>query len=142
MSMVFKSETSAVDIGSVEPPVQPIVEIKHRGRPLGSKNLTSDKRSNHPKQNVSEQLLSSQERWAFFVRSWQESNSCEEVARLAGLTVMTCRSKASVLRNKGVRLKKMPIGQSFSVEELNKLIDVIDESKLTSEFESMKYALK
>jgi hypothetical protein len=120
---------------AVVPPESDLPQFKPRGRPPGTKNT----RVNKGKPTVSEAMLSSHERWAFFVRAWEESGNCEEVARKTGLSMMTCKSKASWLRKQGVRLKTMPHGPVFNVEDLNKLIDAINESKAHEEFDKVKY---
>ena len=154
MSIVKQFEVSTANGGyqpiatetSVVPPPKSESDefVKQRpGRPSGISNPNARGRLHpRPKRTISEQLLSQQERWAFFVRAWQESSCTEEVSRKTGLNPLTCRSKASTMRRLGVRLKMMPHLPPYNVDDLNKLVDAIEESKLSDKFNEVKYGSK
>jgi hypothetical protein len=61
-----------------------------------------------------------------FVRAWQTSRTAAEVARKLGVRRDTVVQRASRLRRKGVRLKRMWHGPlAFDLDALNKLADAI-----------------
>jgi hypothetical protein len=61
-----------------------------------------------------------------FVAAWQTSRTASEVARMLNVRRDTVAQRASRLRRKGVRLKRMGHGPlAFDLEALNKLADAI-----------------
>jgi len=55
-----------------------------------------------------------------FVIAWQAANNLEEAAALTGMTEDRVTAHATMLRNRGVRLKKF---EAIDVNQLNQLID-------------------
>ncbi len=54
-----------------------------------------------------------------FVRTWQKSNSVQEVAAALGITVAWARTRARLYKNRGVTLKELD-GESGKID-LDKL---------------------
>ena len=67
---------------------------------------------------------------AEFVLIWQQASSVEEVANKLGILKGSASQRASNLRKKKVKLKRMPRSVSqYTVEELNSLIEQAAEYK-------------
>lgn len=58
-----------------------------------------------------------------FVRIWQESASAEDAAHRIGVTRSAASSRATWLRQKGIELRKFPVGRhKMDVGELKKIV--------------------
>ncbi len=64
-----------------------------------------------------------------FIRTWQTSASCKEVAAKLGMKTESVHNRAAHYRKKGIPLKEMPIGRrSFTSVYIQTLINLCNES--------------
>jgi len=62
-----------------------------------------------------------------FIQIWQENDSCEDVARILGLTMQEVYSRAYNYRAKGVPLKKYPTRRGYNWDDLKEFAELFED---------------
>ncbi len=74
-----------------------------------------------------------------FIEVWQRAQNAGEVAEKLGMPREIVHARASMYRQMGIKLKKMPRAgrEGLDIDALNKLIEDIDQEKVGREAKTM-----